>query len=72
MFEESSSNFQFEITLSRKATFIILKSKSAVSVYEHKIAECVNYKDYKLRQSTFTNYQQFSENTNWKFYAEQQ
>ena len=35
------------------ATLIIFKSKSAVSVYEHKIAESVNYKDYKSRLPTF-------------------
>ena len=42
-------SFRFKTILSRKATLIIFKSKSAVSVNEHEIAESVDYKHYKLR-----------------------
>ena len=66
--------FTFKTILSRKATLIIFKSKSARSnislvFYEHKIAKSVDY-NLQVKTSNIWNWQKISKFTNWKFYAD--
>ena len=52
MFEGSIFIVQI-ILREKRGNFNHFLNKSTVSVYEHKIAESVNYKDYKSRLPTF-------------------